>query len=109
MSRTRRRKNAVVKPTVSHGSEIWGIVCAGKLSLELKGMADLQLGFFWQACQLRKSVSAPIVFAKLAEVPWQRAWLSQVLGFAHRLAGMPEGSLHAEILSDNILDARPFF
>ncbi len=36
---------------------------------------------------------------------WQRAWWSQVLGFAHRLAGMPEGSLHADILNDNVLDA----
>ena len=42
----RRPFDAVVKPTVSYGSEIWGTFSAGKLSLVFKGMADLQLAFF---------------------------------------------------------------
>ena len=63
----RRLFDAVVKPTVSYGSEIWGTLCSGGLSLELKDMQKLQLAFFRQICRLRNSVSAPIVFAELAE------------------------------------------
>ena len=101
----RRLFDAVVKPTVSYGSEIWGTLCSGGLSLELKDMQKLQLAFFRQICRLRNSVSAPIVFAELAEPPWLRIWWSQVIGFMHRLAKMSSDSLHADILSDNINDA----
>ena len=58
-----------------------------------------------QICRLRKSPSVHIVFAELAEVPWQRTWWLQVVGFMQRLANMPQASLQAESLSDNILDA----
>ncbi len=46
----------------------------------------------------------PVIFAELAEAPWQRTWWSQVLRFMHRLDSMDEGSLHPDILSDNIHD-----
>jgi len=101
----RRLFDAVVKPTVSYGCEIWGTFSSTGLSQELKKMTDLQLAFFRQICKLRRSVAAPIVFAELAEVPWLRTWWSQVLGFMQRLAKMPEGGLHLDILSDNIHDA----
>ena len=68
-------------------------------------MQKLQLAFFRQIFRLRNSVSAPIVFAELAEPPWLRIWWSQVIGFMHRLAKMSSDSLHADILSDNINDA----
>ena len=101
----RRLFDAVVKPTVSYGCEVWGTFCTGQLLPELKQMADLQLAFFRQICKFRRSVSAPSVFAELAKVPWPRTWWFQVVGFMQRLANMPQASLHAEILSDNILDA----
>ena len=101
----RRLFDAVVKPTVSYGYEVWGTFCTGDLLPELRQMTDLQLAFFRQLCKLMKSVSAPIVFAGLAEVPWQRTWWLQVVGFMQRLANMYQASLHAKILSDNILDA----
>ena len=101
----RRMFDAVVKPTVSYGCEVWGTFCNSDLLPESKQVTDLQLAFFRQGCKLRKSVSAPIVFAELAEVPWQRTWWLQVLGFMQRLANMPQSSLQADILSDNILDA----
>ena len=34
-----------------------------------------------------------------------RVWWTQVLSFMHRLSKMSEGSLHADILRDNIHDA----
>ena len=68
-------------------------------------MADLQLSFFRQILKLRRSISAPVIFAELAEVPLPRFWWSQVLGFMHRLANMSESSLHRDILRDNIADA----
>ncbi len=54
---------------------------------------------------LRKSISPHVIFAELAEAPWQRTWWSQVLRFMHRLDSMDGGSLHPDILSDNIHDA----
>ncbi len=68
-------------------------------------MAGLQIAFFRQLLKLRRSISPHVVFAELAEAPWQRTWRSQVLRFMHRLDSMDEGSLHPDILSDNIHDA----
>ena len=68
-------------------------------------MAGLQIAFFRQILKLRKSISPHVIFAELAEAPWQRTWWSQVLRFMHRLDSMDEGSLHPDILSDNIHDA----
>lgn len=64
-----------------------------------------QWAFIRKVCRLRKSVSPPIVFAELAEVPWQLTWWLQVVGFMQRLANMPQARLQTENLSDNILDA----
>ncbi len=101
----RRLFDAVVKPTVSYGCEVWGTLCSGSLQPGLKGMAGLQIAFFRQILKLRKSISPHVIFAELAEAPWQRTWWSQVLRFMHRLDSMDEGSLHPDILSDNIHDA----
>ncbi len=63
----------VVKPPVLYGSKIWGTRCSKVLSLELKDKQKMHLIFSHQMCRLRQSVSAPIVFAELAEVPRLRA------------------------------------
>ena len=39
-------------------------------------------------------------------MPWVHRWWNQVIGFMHRLSNMPEDSIHAEILRDNIADAQ---
>ncbi len=101
----RRLFDAIVKPTVSYGCEMWDTLCSGAALPELSKMEPLGLAFFRQLCKLRKSVSASLVFAELAEVPWLRVWWTQILSFMHRLAKMPEDSLHADILRDNIHDA----
>ncbi len=103
----RRLFDAVVKPTVSYayGCEVWGTLCSGKLQPGLNGMAGLQIAFFCQLLKLRRSVSPHVIFAELAEGPWQRTWWSQVLGFIHRLDSMDGWSLYPAILSDNIHDA----
>ncbi len=43
------------------------------------------------------SISPHVIFAELAEAPWQRTWWSQVLRFMHRLDNMDEGSLHPDV------------
>ncbi len=101
----RRLFDAVVKPTVSYGCEVWGTLCSGSLQPGLKGMSGLQIAFFRQILKLRKSISPHVIFAELAEAPWQRTWWSQVLRFMHGLNSMDEGSLHPDVLSDNIHDA----
>ena len=47
-----------------------------------------------------------ILFREVAERPWLDGWWSMVLGFMRRLSFLPEGSLHSDILRDNIADAR---
>ncbi len=87
----RRLFDAIVKPAVSYGCEIWGTLCSGAALPELSKMGALQLALFRQLCKLRKSVSASVIFAELAEVPWLRVWWTQVLSFMHRLANMSRG------------------
>ncbi len=70
----RRLFDAVVKPTVSYGCEVWGTLCSRSLQPELKGMAGLQIAFFRQILKLRKSISPQVTFAELAEALWQRTW-----------------------------------
>ncbi len=53
----RRLFDAVVKPTVSYGCEVWGTLCSGNLQPGLKGMAGLQIAFFRQLLKLRRSIS----------------------------------------------------
>ena len=47
-----------------------------------------------------------IIFREFAEKPWLDSWWFMVLGFMRRLSLLPEGSLHLDILQDNIADAR---
>ena len=61
----RRLLDAVVRPTVSYGCEVWGTLSAGRSVSEIKQMTDIQLAFFRQTLQLRKAVPAPVIFAEM--------------------------------------------
>ena len=102
----RRLFDALVLPTVSYGSEVWGPFCSPTLPRDIKKMADVQIAFFRQLCRLKRSVTPAIIFRELSEMPWVHRWWNQVIGFMHRLSNMPEDSIHAEILRDNIADAQ---
>ena len=101
----RRLFDAFVRPTVSYGCEVWAPACSLALVPQLKDMQDIQLSFFRNLCQLRKGVTPHIIFRGFAERPWLDSWWSMVLGFMRRLSLLPEGSLHLDILRDNIADA----
>ena len=98
----RRLFNALVLPTVSYGSEIWGPFCSHPLPYDVKEMADVQASFLRQLCCLKKSVTPAIMFRELAEKPWVHRCWSQVLSLMHRLSVMPQSSIHVDILKDNI-------
>ena len=105
----RRLFDAVVRPTVSYGCEVWAPACSLALGPELKDMLGVQMAFFRQLCHLRKSVMPDIIFREFAERPWLDTWWSFLLGFMHRLSVLPDDSLHLHILRDNIADAKgPF-
>ena len=69
-------------------------------------MAEVQLAFFRQLCRLKKSVTPAVIFRELFERLWVYRWWDQVIGFMHRLSNMPDDSIHAEILQDNVADAQ---
>ncbi|RYE04502.1 MAG: reverse transcriptase family protein [Rickettsiaceae bacterium] len=102
----RRLFDALVLPTVSYGSEVWGPLCSPVLPPDIKKMADIQVSFLRQLCCLKRSVTPIIMFRELAEKPWVHRWWGQVVGFMRRLSVMPEGSIHRDILMDNIADAQ---
>ena len=85
---------------------VWAPACSLALVRQLKDMQDIQLTFFRNLCHLRKSVTPHIIFREFAERPWLDSWWSKMLGFMRRLSLLPEGSLHLDILRDNIADAR---
>ncbi len=74
-------------------------LCSGNVQSGLEGMASLQISFCSQILKLRKGISPPVMFAELADVPWERTWWSQASDFMHRLNSMAECSLHPGKLS----------
>ena len=66
----------------------------------------LKLAFFRQLCRLKKSVTPAIIFKGLSERPWVHRWWYQVIGFMHRPSNMPDDSIDAGILWDNVADAQ---
>ena len=101
----RRLFDAVVRPTILYGCEGWALACSPGLLPQLKDMQDIQLFFFRHLCQLCKSVTPHVIFREFAERPWLDSWWSMVLGFMRRLLLLHQGSLHLDILRDNIADA----
>ena len=55
--------------------------------------------------RLPVGVPAAAIFAKFAEDPCGFRWWVQLVGFALRVSDLPRGSLHREILADNVRDA----
>ena len=102
----RRLFDAVVRPTVSYGSEVWATACPLARGLDLKDMLGVQMAFFCQLCHFRKSVTPGIIFREFSERPWLDTWWSCLLGFMRRLSVLPDDSLHLDILRDNIADAK---
>ena len=102
----RRLFDAVVRPTVSYGCEVWGSLCVSSLPAEVRKMANIQLHFFRQTLRLRSSIAAPILFAELHKIPWVGFWWSQVVRFMQQLKTVPDTSPHGDILRDNLRDAR---
>ena len=66
----RRLFDALVLPTVSYGSEVWGPSCSPSLPRDIRKMAEVQLAFFRQLCRLKRSVTPAIIFRELSERPW---------------------------------------
>ena len=97
----RRLFDAVVRPTLLYGCEVWAPACSLALVPQLKDVQDIQLSFFL-LCRLRRSVTPHIIFRELAGRPWLDSWWSSVLGFMRRLSLLPEGSRHLDIFQTTL-------
>ena len=62
----RRLFDALLLPTVSYGSEVWGPFCSPTLPRDIKKMADVQIAFFRQLCRLKRSVTPAVIFRELS-------------------------------------------
>ena len=106
----RRPLETVPRPAVSYGCKVWAWACSLALGTELNDMlgvqSELQMAFFRQYCQLRKSVTPSILFREYGERSWLEGWWCFLLGFMSSLLLLPGGSLHLNILRDDIADAR---
>ena len=89
----RRMFDAVMKPTMSYGCEVWAPPCSLAMGPELKDMLGVQMAFFCQLSQLRKSVTPNIIFREFSEKPWLDTWWSFLLGFVRRLSLLPDDSM----------------
>ena len=69
----RRLFDAVARPAVSYGCEIWVTLSAGGSIPEIKPKIDIQLAFLRHTLRLGKAVPAPIILAHMAKVPWLHA------------------------------------
>ena len=72
-------------------------------------MLAVQMASFLQLCQLIKSVTPDIILREFSERPWLDTWWSFLLDFMHRLSLLPDGSLHLDILQEdvnNVADAK---
>ena len=101
----RRLFATLVAPAASYGCEVWGGHFLGRLMPPAAKLLSVQAGFLRRLCSLPKSGSALPVFAESAEEPWDVQWWRQVVRFALRLERMGIGSLHKDILRDNVRDA----
>ena len=70
--------NAVVRPTISYGSEVWAFSC--------------------QLCQLKKR--------EFPERPWLDTCWSNLLGFMRRVSLLLDDSFHLDFLKSKTADAR---
>ena len=98
--------DTLVTPAASYGCEIWGGHFLGRLSVPAKSLLGLQASFLRRVCSLPKTVSLPPLFEELAQEPWDMQWWRKVVRFAFSLGRLSDGSLHKEILKDNVIDAR---
>ena len=97
--------STLVAPAISYGCEFWGSQCHGNLVSDAKKLHGVQLAFLRNVCgRLPIGIPAAAIFAELAEDPCSLKWV-QLVGFALRIFDLPPGSLHREILTDNVQDA----
>ena len=80
--------------------------CHGNLVSAAIKLQGVQLAFLRNVCgRLPVGIPAAAISAELAEDPCSLKWWLQLVGFALRVSDLPPGSLHREILKDNVQDA----
>ena len=95
-------------PAFSYGCEVWGSQLQGRLDSDAKKLQGVQSAFLRGVCgRLPVSIPMPAILNEVAQDPCTLSWWVQLVRFAVQLSGMPSGSLHRDILRDNVLDAFP--
>ena len=98
--RSRQRGGPITLRSLDRSQALKSYLFGNEHRSDLQTMVDMQL------CRLKRNVTPAIIFRELSERPWVHRWWIQVIGFLHRLSNVPDDSIHAELLRDNIADAQ---
>ncbi len=93
-------------PARSYGCEVWGSQCRGRPVSDSESLQRVQVTFprnVWGSWPV--NIPAAAIFAEVAQDPCSLKWWVQLVGFALRMSDQPQGSLHHEVLCDNVQDA----
>ena len=90
--------SVVVAPAISYGCEVWGSQLQGRMGADVKKLRSI-------CGRLPVGIAMRAILNEVAQEPCNLSWWVQLVLFAVRMPGMPSGSLHHEILRDNVLDA----
>ena len=92
--------DAYVKSKASSSCEIWGVHPTANVAK--KKLATHFRRHLKAICGLPKSVADDMLHAELERLPIEHEWLFRSLNFNNRLCQMPAGSLHSDLLRDNV-------
>ncbi len=97
---------AIVPPTASYGSEVWGLrYMPGICSKQRQQIVQRHEGALRQISGLRRSVPADLVERELEVQQLQQQWQQQGLRLWNKIAQLPEDSVYKTIARDDLTAA----
>jgi hypothetical protein len=89
--------DALIKPVINYGCEIWGPSNMERGKVFMSGMREevekMHMGFLRQCLGVRKSTAAAVIMFEMNRMPIALSWLKQLLRFWNKIVTRPEGDI----------------